>query len=208
MPLSNANILANPNKFVKTSATGEDIEFASGSGGAAWGDITGTLSAQTDLQNALDAKMNNTYQAFPVGSVFISVVVTNPNTLLGYGTWSAFGAGKVLVGIDAGDADFDTVEETGGAKTAQSSAQTFAGSPSTDIVNHTHVINGPNSASGGALKLGIDTNASGNQDTGSVTGNPVSGGVASYTPAGTNTPGAATSVVQPYIVVYMWKRTV
>ena len=64
--------------------------------------------------------------AFPVGSVFISVVATNPATLLGYGTWAAFGAGRVLVGIDSGDADFDTVEETGGAKTKAISAHAGA----------------------------------------------------------------------------------
>jgi len=56
-------------------------------------------------------------EAFPVGSVFISVVATDPATLLGYGTWAAFGSGKVLVGLDPGDTDFDVVEETGGSKT-------------------------------------------------------------------------------------------
>jgi len=144
---------------------------------------------------------------YPVGSIYMAIVSTSPATLFGFGTWAAFGAGKVIVGRDSGDADFDTAEETGGSKTVQSSAQTFAGSASTVIVNHTHAINCPSSASGGALKLGIDTNASGTQDSGSVTGDPVSGGAANYTPAGTNTPGAATSVVQPYIVAYMWKRT-
>ena len=70
-------------------------------------------------------------EAFPIGSVFLAVVSTSPATLLGYGTWSAFGAGRMLVGRDAGDVDFDTAEETGGAKTH---TLTSAETPS-----HTHV---------------------------------------------------------------------
>ena len=37
-----------------------DQEVAAGGGGAAWGGITGTLSAQTDLQSALDGKLSLT----------------------------------------------------------------------------------------------------------------------------------------------------
>lgn len=114
-------------------------------------------------------------EAFPIGAVFIAVVSTNPGTLLGYGTWSAFGAGKVLVGLDSGDTDFDTVEETGGAKIV-AAAGTIA----------------INALSGGTRKGG--------------TSNPGSIIENGNTPTGTFT-GSATSVVQPYIVVYMWKRT-
>src|SRR3990172_5507683 len=70
---------------------------------------------------------------WPIGSIFTAVVSTNPGTLLGFGTWSAFGAGRVLVGLDSGDADFDTVEETGGAKTVTLDA--------TMIPAHTHTQN-------------------------------------------------------------------
>lgn len=124
-------------------------------------------------------------EAFPIGSVFIAVVSTNPATLLGYGTWSAFGAGRTLVGLDSGDTDFDTVEETGGAKTVTlTEAQ---------IPAHVHAENAPSSASSGAMKFGIDTNASGTQAAGLDTAS--TGG------------GEAHSNVQPYIVVYLWKRT-
>ena len=54
---------------------------------------------------------------YPINSVFISVVSTNPNTLLGFGTWVAIATGQFLVGYKAADPDFAPVENTGGAKT-------------------------------------------------------------------------------------------
>lgn len=194
---------------------------------------------------------------FPVGYVVLNMSGTNPGTELGYGTWVNVGAGKVLIGVDAGDPDFDSPGRTGGAKTVASSAQTFAGTPSSAVVNHTHAVqvtdpthnhtqNSHNhtqdahshltqrypTATGASSGFTIDTSMSGtladntlptkaatatNQAatatniaaaTGitATTQNPA-GGVASYTPAGTNTPGAATSVVQPFLTVYFWERT-
>ena len=67
---------------------------------------------------------------WPIGALYISVVSTSPATLFG-GTWAAFGAGKVLVGIDVGQTEFDTVEETGGSKTVTLDT--------TMIPAHTHV---------------------------------------------------------------------
>jgi hypothetical protein len=40
---------------------------------------------------------------FPVGAIYTATVSTNPGTLLGFGTWSAFGAGKVLIGSGVTD---------------------------------------------------------------------------------------------------------
>jgi len=53
-----------------------------------------------------------TSEAFPVGSIFITVVDTDPATLLGYGVWEPFGTGRVLVGLDEAQANLDTVGET------------------------------------------------------------------------------------------------
>lgn len=138
--------------------------------------LTGQISSHTHAGGS---------EAFPVGSVFIAVVDTNPGTLLGYGTWSAFAAGRTLVGLDSGDADFDTAEETGGAKTV---TLTEAQMPA-----HVHGELAPSSASSGALKYAIDTNASGSQASGLNTAS--AGG------------GEAHPNLPPYIVCYMWRRT-
>ena len=126
--------------------------------------------------------------AYPVGSIYTSVVSTNPATLLGVGTWVAFGAGKVMVGIDSSDTDFDTVEETGGAKT-DSHTLTIA-----EIPSHTHTTQQVATQNAGSFS-GV-TGASNYTNQGTVTSNSTGGG------------GAHThDIVQPYIVVYMWKRT-
>lgn len=124
-------------------------------------------------------------EAFPVGSVFIAVVSTNPGTLLGYGTWSAFAAGRMLVGIDAGDTDFDTAEETGGTKTHTLTEA--------EIPAHSHVEQAPSSASSGAMRFAVDTNASGT----------VSAGISTEATGG----GGPHNNMPPYITCYMWKRT-
>ena len=157
-------------------------------------DMSYTLTCGTVVDGEFLKRSGNTIvseagtpasSAWPVGSVFIAVVSTNPNTLLGFGTWSAFAAGRMLVGLNAGDVDFDTVEETGGAKTVTLDT--------TMIPAHTHVENVPSSASGGAIKIALDTNASGSADAGISTAS--TGG------------GLAHANMPPYIVVYMWKRT-
>lgn len=136
---------------------------------------------------------------WPVGSVYISVVSTNPSTLLGFGTWEAFGAGKTLVGLNGSDTDFDTAEETGGAKTINiAHAHT--------INDHTHAITGststytadvPTGGSSGTNKGGTHSHTAG---TLAASGAPSNKGMDSQL-------SATQSIVQPYIVTYFWKRT-
>lgn len=125
--------------------------------------------------------------AWPVGSVFLSVVSTNPGTLLGVGTWTAFGAGRMLVGRDAGQTEFDTVEETGGAKTH---TLTTAEMPAHSHPGSTAPIAG---AAGGFSSRAAPGNNAGTA-TSSVSVASQGG-------------GGAHNNLPPYIVVYMWKRT-
>ena len=127
--------------------------------------------------------------AYPVGSIYMNCSnATNPATLLGFGTWSAFGEGRVLIGIDSSDSDFDSAEETGGSKTH---TLTEAQLPS-----HRHTVGSNDSTAGFGGAAG---NQEFIQNAGSGIGNPCN---TSFTGS-----GQAHTIVQPYIVVYMWKRT-
>lgn len=95
--------------------------------------------------------------AFPVGSIYINTSNTNPGTFLG-GTWAAFGAGRVPVGFDSGQTEFDTDEETGGSKT-QASNVTVATQPTFTVDSHTHT--GPSHTHGVADAYGYLTNPTG-----------------------------------------------
>lgn len=177
----------------------------------------------TDAQSAWLATVSSySTQAWPIGSVFVAVVSTNPATLLGYGTWTAIGAGRVLVGLDSGDTDFDTVEETGGAKTVAAagtnSAPTVSGSTASES-SHTHSVTTNVAVDSHTTTNKVPTTGAATGLTGptshAVTNNPVTSGAGSAHSHGAGTlaasaptfTGSATSVVQPYFVVYMWKRT-
>ena len=74
---------------------------------------------------------------FPVGAVFFSAVNTNPSTLLGYGTWSLIGNGRMIMGA----ASTDKGLETGGSmsKSVPLLAHTHTGPSHTHTTpNHTH----------------------------------------------------------------------
>ena len=75
---------------------------------------------------------------YPIGSIYMSVNNTNPSTIFG-GTWVSWGAGKVPVGVNANETEFNSVEKTGGAKTH---TLTTAQIPSHNhsLNNHTHSI--------------------------------------------------------------------
>lgn len=61
----------------------------------------------------------------PVGSIFMTVDSSNPAELYG-GTWVAWGAGRVPIGVNVADADFDRVEKIGGNKNS--------------VASHTHTL--------------------------------------------------------------------
>ena len=137
---------------------------------------------------------------YPVGSIYINAsVATNPGTLLGFGTWVAFGAGRVMVGFNAANALFDTAEETGGS--ADSSVVSHTHTATVSETPHSHPFSGFYNVGGigpvgGGANLGTSTTlTTSTASTGITVSNSTEGS------SGTN------ANYQPYITVYMWKRT-
>lgn len=169
-----------------------------------------TTAFVQDVADAVKAAL------FPVGSIYVNATnSTNPGTLLGFGTWVAFGAGRVMVGIDAGDTSFDTAEETGGSKDAITVSHSHTSGTLSAVATTTlsgnvglralaasvgasgvftatsdglYYVNG---ASYGTTRVSMDANH----------GHSMTGSTDTSGSSGTN------ANLQPYIVVYMWKRT-
>ena len=139
-----------------------------------------------DLENkpTIPTVANILNTIYPVGSIYISVSSANPGNTFG-GTWVAFGAGKTLVGFDSNDADFSTVEATGGEK-----AHTL---DITEMPSHNH----------NKLKLRWSTASGAN----AVYGSNGTGSGSDRDDESYQGGGQPHNNMQPYITVYFWKRT-
>jgi microcystin-dependent protein len=150
--------------------------------------------------------------AYPVGSIYMSTVATNPNTLFGFGTWVTYGSGRVLISQDG----TYTAGSTGGSATttlieanlpSHTHSATFTG---TALGTHQHYVGSNDSTAG----FGGDA---GNREF--VQNYNAGNGPATYTdPLSAGTPSGSVSVgntgsgtsfsnLPPYIAVYMWNRT-
>ena len=167
---------------------------------AALGTNTTQLASTAFVQAALAT-------VYPIGSIYINATNgTNPASLLGFGTWVAFGAGRVPVGFNAGDPLFDTAEETGGSKDAI-------------VVSHNHTATSTSTVTDPGHRHDVilsedglsDTAAHGNGSSvlrdGITSTNTTGITVATTTTVASTGSSGTNANLQPYITVYMWKRT-
>jgi hypothetical protein len=208
------------NKIVK--GTEIDNEFNSISGAiSSKADIASPTFTGTPLAPTATAGSSTTQIAttafvtaalgaiYPVGSIYINATSSaNPTSLLGFGTWEAFGAGRVMVGLNASDALFDTAEETGGSKDAIVVSHTHTAT-STSVVTdsgHDHdAYRGNGTLDVGTYIAGGLVTAAGAFNSTEVATTGITVATAT-TNASTGSSGTNANI-QPYIVVRMWKRT-
>lgn len=158
---------------------------------------------------------------YPVGSIYMSTVSTNPATLFGFGRWEAMPAGRVL--LAQGTASWGTYNagSTGGEATHQLTvgelpAHTHTGSTST-TGNHTHNVTifeyfeGGNGWGLGTYKNGNYWQGARFQGGCNVQKNTTNwvqqtGNHSHTLTIGNTGNGQAFNVTQPYLAVYIWKR--
>ena len=158
-----------------------------------WGAWCREWTSDTDgIDSGLDADLlqGKTLSALllllhPVGDLIFNTSGANPSTYIG-GTWVAWGTGRVPVGVDTAQTEFNTVEKTGGTKSVTLTSKQM---PILSTL--------PYGDSNGTTDTVIDSSAV--HCVGRKTGS---------TPWATNPDGGnAFSILQPYITCYMWKRT-
>ena len=197
------------------------------------GTVRSVNGVEPDANANVTIQQVSILQAYPVGSIYMSVVETNPAELFG-GTWEAITPGRVLVGAGVSDFDINYVAGTTGG----SRSRTLS---SSNIPKHTHTVeikntaathhhrngvydeaapgNGPLSSNYGAIKMYPTStqHVMAADSSGFGTSTQLYMGYTSETSAvhthevtvgyyGAKEP-TEISVMQPYLVVYMWKRT-
>jgi hypothetical protein len=163
-------------------------------------DVTGTLPLANGGTGVTTlAALGNLF--YPVGSIYTSTVATNPGTLLGFGTWAAFAAGRTIIGNGGGY----TAGATGGSADAVVVSHTHTASNVTNETPHTHTglwnSGSANVAGNGNAQWFDSGGGTFNSVNSTSTGLTVTTTIASAGVSGTN------ANLQPYIVVYMWQRT-
>lgn len=119
--------------------------------------------------------------AHPVGSLYFSTDPTNPSQIFG-GTWISWGAGRVPVGVDTTQTEFNTVEKTGGSKYLQEHRHNYL---TTTLYYYDYIAGGD---------IVAIPKGSTNKAIYKISGTP-------------DVPYANSGNLQPYITCYIWKRT-
>lgn len=126
---------------------------------------------------------------FPIGSTYVTQTNTNPNNILGFGTWERLKA-KVCLGLDEEDTNMNEIGKTGGEKMHTLTVQ--------ETATHEHSVSMPSNPNEGSISgNGYFTSGGGN------TGWKYNFDIASNSSGG----GQPHNNMQPFeIVGYMWIR--
>lgn len=160
----------------------------------------GEVISASGMNSAFATLFNMMY---PVGSIYMSATLSNASDVNSAlpGTWQAWGAGRVPVGVDTGQTEFNSVGKTGGSKTHNHSLGNHGAAGVRNYGDRTYVVSGADTNS--LWKMDGTANSvwvwSHNGDSADDTDKGISG-VRLY--GRTEDKNA----LPPYITCYMYKR--
>lgn len=171
--------------------------------------LTGTPVAPSPALSATltqIATVATVQSLYPVGSIYLNASnSTNPASLLGFGIWAAFGAGRMPVGFNAADPLFDTAEETGGSKDATLVSHTHTATSTVTDPGHKHTIQ--RTYNDGNFTTAYDVPSDSPASTYFTDTSTATTGITVGTTIASSGSSATNANLPPYITVYMWKRT-
>lgn len=154
-----------------------------------------TMTATGDMKDSGSTIAAVQQVTYPVGAIFLATVATDPNTLLGFGTWTQISQGRMLIGEGSG-AGLTT--RTAGAEIGAEDAVNIA---------HTHTITDPGHSENHTYATGASSTGSG-AATGGASGTAQTGGTGLTNITIDSAGVAGTDLnIPPALVVYMWERT-
>lgn len=152
-------------------------------------------------------------QIYPIGAIYMSTVSTNPATLFKIGNWEALPAGRVLLaqGTSTWGVNYSAGSTGGEDKhtltVSESAPHNHTGSATTSGSTHTHALT-MQASHGKSGNGGVPRFSDGDIWSGYKTQNLSAAGEHSHAITINNSGGGqAHNNMQPYLSVYMWKRT-
>lgn len=152
-------------------------------------------------------------QIYPIGAIYMSTVSTNPATLFKIGNWEALPAGRVLLaqGTSTWGVNYSAGSTGGEDKhtltVSESASHNHTGSATTSGSTHTHALT-MQASHGKSGNGGVPRFSDGDIWSGYKTQNLSAAGEHSHAITINNSGGGqAHNNMQPYLSVYMWKRT-
>jgi hypothetical protein len=222
-PTLTAPALGTPASGVLTNCTGTAAGLTAGNATNAVNSTT-QVTGTNNTTIATTAFVQTALQLlYPIGSIYTATVATNPATLFGFGTWTAYGAGRVLIGNGGGYSAGATGGSADAVVVSHAHSASSSSSSSVSDPGHRHVFGAddqiasqggynivggfPYDAKSGGGGGGVEllTKNTSLANAGETTGISVSTSTStSITAAGVSGTNAN---LQPYVVVYMWNRT-
>lgn len=165
-------------------------------------------------------------KAYPIGSLYFTTNATNPKNILGFGTWTAWGQGKVPIGVNSSNSNFNSPEKTGGQeqitlteeqmpkhkhyplKKSESAAGSDRATKGTDFSE-----NATDNSEAWSFQVATHIDGTtkrvrkGSSSNEYIIANEDIGSLWTDVSTGYAGESKSFSIMQPYITCYMWKRT-